>query len=366
MTVTGPVLLGDRYELKRRLASGGMAEVFLAHDRVLDRPVAVKVMRAGLEIPHAHQRFTHEARTLAQLRHPNLVTLLDAGTTEDRPFLVMELVDGQTLAERCSGHALPERQVTRIGGAIASALEHVHASGVVHRDVKPGNVLLASDGRVLLSDFGIAKLLDGSSALTQTALTLGSPPYLSPEQVRGQQVTPASDVYSLGLVLVEALTGRQAFTGPAVEAAMARLVNPPEIPAGLPGDWQGLLADMFVDDVDARPTAAEVATRLGSWTSDDAAPQITATTKDLSRRGRGPSRWPSKPRCRRPENQGQPPPARRPVALIASIAVLLLAVALIAIVVRSSSSTASKVPNDLPQRIGEPLESLHQAVEQAP
>lgn len=252
-----PTRLADRYEVLGPLGRGGMADVYRARDTALDREVAVKVLRDA-----AHSdRFRAEARTLAMLSHPGLVTVLDVGEVEGRPFLVMELVRGTTLAECCQGEQLPPDRVAAIGAQLASALSHVHGAGVLHRDVKPGNVLLADDDRVLLADFGIARLLE-AHATTDTGFTMGTAAYLSPEQVKGERVTPAADVYALGLVLLEALTGRRAYEGTPTEAASARLHRPPEVPDELGDAWHDLLVTMTSAAPEDRPDADEVRRQL--------------------------------------------------------------------------------------------------------
>ena len=219
--------LGDRYVLDELIGRGGMADVYRATDRVLDRQVAVKVLRELTEDESDRERFVAEAKTLAKLNHVGLVTVLDAGTHAGRPFLVMELIDGPNLAECCADTAMHVTRVVAVGAQVADALAHAHAIGVVHRDVKPSNIMLGRDGRVWLTDFGIARLLGDTAKHTRTGITLGSPAYLSPEQVRGQEVTLAADVYSFGLVLIETLSGERAYPQTATEAALARLTSPP-------------------------------------------------------------------------------------------------------------------------------------------
>lgn len=202
-------VLAERYELRRRLAVGGMAEVYEAHDTRLGRAVAVKVLRTDLPDPRARDRFEHEARVAAVLHHPNVVTVYDVGEEGTRPFIVMELVDGDDLADhlaRSGPRSVPE--AVRILDGVLRALEAAHAHGIVHRDVKPGNVLLGRDGRPRLADFGIAKAMAAATTdLTQAGQVIGTPRYLSPEQRRGEAATPRSDLYAAGMVLYEVLTG---------------------------------------------------------------------------------------------------------------------------------------------------------------
>ncbi|CAN5123322.1 hypothetical protein BH09ACT12_BH09ACT12_16430 [soil metagenome] len=256
-----PARLGDRYEVGPLIGRGGMADVHRAHDTVLDRDVAVKLLRDVSSVDA--RRFDEEARLLATLDHPNIVALLDAGVTDERPWIALELIEGSTLSQLMSSGPLDEQTVTRIGRDVADGLAHAHSFGVVHRDVKPSNVVLSADGSAKLADFGIARLEDASSGITLTGHTVGTAAYLSPEQVRGEPITGAGDVYALGLVLLEALSGIRTYPGPPIEAAMARLHRSPLIPTSLPPGWPGLLASMTASAPMSRPTAADVAHRLG-------------------------------------------------------------------------------------------------------
>ena len=202
-------LLADRYALGDLLGQGGMADVFRAHDGVLDREVAVKMLRDSTADGSDRTRFTSEARTLARLSHTGLVMVLDAGIEIDRPFLVMELVDGATLADRLRDGPLDIETAASVGVQVSEALAYAHERGVVHRDVKPANLLLDASGRVKLADFGIARLLGDTIRHTMTGHAIGTAAYLAPEQVQGRDVDGRSDVYSLGLVLLESITGRR-------------------------------------------------------------------------------------------------------------------------------------------------------------
>lgn len=266
MTVTDARVLGGRYTLGSPVGSGGMADVYRATDNRLGRAVAVKVLRSSSSGDGERSRFRAEARTLASLNHPSLVTLLDAGTCDEHPYLVMELVEGPSLSQALrDGSSLDPERVARVGAQIAAGLAYAHQRGVIHRDVKPGNILLAGDDRALLADFGIARLLEDDAGHTRTGDTIGSPAYLSPEQVSGDQPTAAVDVYALGLVLLECLTGVRAYVGTPVEAALARLSAAPTIPSWLDVGWRDLLVAMTCREPDRRPSAREVAAMLGSW-----------------------------------------------------------------------------------------------------
>ena len=200
------IVQGGRYRLERPLGHGGMATVYLAHDEELHRPVAIKLLAERLAgDADFRTRFLREARLAARLSHPNIVTVYDAGEAEDgRPYIVMEYVPGTTFAEL--GQIAPGEAV-ELAIQASRGLAHAHAAGLVHRDVKPQNLLLREDGTVKVADFGIARAAE-TTALTQVGTVLGTAAYLSPEQALGEQVTAAADIYSLGAVLYELLTGR--------------------------------------------------------------------------------------------------------------------------------------------------------------
>ena len=253
-------VLGERYELVRHIARGGMGDVYEAHDEVLDRRVAVKLYRAAS--PSDRGRFDAEVRLLAGLDHPTLVRVFDAGPHGDDAYVVLELVDGPPLAKVLATRgALPPAEVAALGADLADALDSIHARQVVHRDVTTSNILCDPDGRARLVDFGIARLL-GTPRVTATLTTVGTAAFMAPEQVKGEEVTPAADVYALGLVLLELLTGRRAFEGTAHEVAIARLMRDPDTTTDVPGGWRPLLAAMTSQSADDRPRAASVRDRL--------------------------------------------------------------------------------------------------------
>ncbi len=262
-----PRWLGGRYALGEIIGQGGMSTVYRSHDHQMARDVAVKVFHAGPEISDADERFRREVMVLAGLRDPGIITVFDAELDVAAPYLVTELVTGPTLSQRIRRGPLSESQVIHLGAALARTLGYVHAHGIVHRDVKPSNVLLPSVAEdpfaaPKLVDFGIAIAAD-ATRLTAVNLTLGTANYLSPEQVRGEALTPATDVYSLGLVLIEALTGQRAYPGAGLDATMARLDHPPAVPAVTSASLRAALTDMTATDPQDRPDATNVARQLG-------------------------------------------------------------------------------------------------------
>src|SRR3954453_3530114 len=252
-------LLDGRYRLGARLGSGAVAEVFRALDERLARPVAIKLFRG--DAAEELQRHEAEMRTLAHLAHPNLVTVYDAGEADGQPYLVMQLIEGDTLADELRRGPIGPDRAARDGAALADAPADGHEQGFVHRDVKPANVLIAADGRVHLADFGIARLVD-SAHVTRTGDVLGTPAYFAPEQVSGGAVGSGADVYALGLMLLECLTGQRAFEGTAMEVAMARMNRDPEIPSSVPASWHDLLRAMTAREAVDRLTASAAAEQL--------------------------------------------------------------------------------------------------------
>jgi serine/threonine protein kinase len=248
-----------------------MADVYRARDTELCRDVAIKVFRQDDGTVAELTRREREINILSGMMHPGLVGVHDAGTLvhegQPRRYLVMELVAGRTLANRLARGPMKPRQVADLGAQLADALSYVHGRSVVHRDIKPENILLTEVptlGYTLvakLADFGVAQFVDGSRITGENAV-MGTAAYISPEQARADEIGPPSDVYSLGLVLLEALRGEREYTGTPIEAALARLHRPPAIPDELPEEWRALLAAMTDDDPTMRPTAHDVAATM--------------------------------------------------------------------------------------------------------
>ena len=255
------VVLNGRYELQRRVGRGGMAEVFLARDRLLDRPVAIKILFPEFATdPSFVARFRREAQSAANLNHPNIVGVYDWGKERGTYYIVMEYIDGRSVSDilRADG-PIEAKRAAGIAAEVAAALGAAHAKGVVHRDVKPGNVLITEGGEVKVADFGIARALTHSSEenLTQTGSVMGTATYFSPEQAQGLPVDPRSDLYSLGVVLFEMATGRPPFTADSpVAIAYKHVQEPapslrervPEVPEG----YAAITAKALTKDVEQR------------------------------------------------------------------------------------------------------------------
>jgi hypothetical protein len=259
--LTGTVI-DDRYVVGSLLGSGGMAEVYRAYDRSSTSSVAIKIF-SGPGLPDDELRLQREATMLSSVECPGLIPVYASGTVSHRPYFVMREITGGTLRQRMR-EPLPPRFVARIGGQIAAVLDHVHGLGVVHRDIKPSNILLDdAEKQAYLADFGLA-LIAEVTRVTTSGVLVGTAGYLSPEQVKGSSVGPPADVYSLGLVLLECLTGRSEYPGGDAEAALARLARSPRIPIDLPLAWVSLLSAMTDMDPSRRPTAAQCARSLSA------------------------------------------------------------------------------------------------------
>ena len=266
MPSTSSNILDERYALVERIGLGGFSEVWRAHDRVLDRPVAVKLLHSGFA---GHEetlaRFRAEARHAGALSHQNIARVYDYGdpSAEHPPYLVMELIDGDSLAQVLrTGGPLDAARTMDVIAQTAAGLQAAHQAGLIHRDVKPANLLLSAAGVVKITDFGISYAA-GSAPVTRTGMIVGTPSYLAPERASGAQATEASDIYALGVVAYECLTGTPPFAGTAIEVALAHRDRPlPPLPASLPPAVAGFVADLTAKDPAVRPaSAAEVAAR---------------------------------------------------------------------------------------------------------
>jgi serine/threonine-protein kinase len=277
-----PSTVAGRYRPIARLGSGGMGTVWEAVDDRLRRPVALKV--ASTADDGLAERSRAEARALAAVHHPNVVSVLDAGIYEGRAFVVTELVRGPSLRTLMAAGPMDPDRVARLGQQLASALACAHEHGVVHRDLTPANVLVDDEsGEAKLIDFGIA-MSEHAVGLTATGLVVGTPAYLAPEQVEGRRAAAASDVYALGLVLLEALTGRRPFPGGPTATTAARLVADAPMPDDLPSAWARVLGPMTRRNPAQRPSSASAAADLAALApTTTAGPTGTPTLLDLTR-----------------------------------------------------------------------------------
>lgn len=356
-----------------------MATVHRAHDLLLGRDVALKVFPVVHGDDDALRRTRAEVLVLAALSHPGLVMLYDAGAVQhpdggQQDYLVMELVDGPTLSERLRRARLDQAQVARLGRDLAEALAVVHAQGVIHRDIKPGNILLtgpdaleadeAGGPAVKLADFGIARLVDGTR-LTVTGQALGTVVYLSPEQAGGSALAPSSDIYSLGLVLIECLTGRPAFSGTTTETAIARLVTPPQVPEDIDPALGALLQRMTRISPEDRPSADEVAAGFAGFAAlapSDRTMQVP--TADPTVAALPPKTSVDLPAPEESDEQQRRPRRTRRALLSAAVVVLLAGGGLV--VADHASSDAPSDPPTYPTvqgRLGEALTQLQESVQ---
>jgi eukaryotic-like serine/threonine-protein kinase len=353
-------LLAGRYRLLERIAAGGTGEVWRAGDEVLGREVAVKMLRqeyAG----HAETlaRFEAEARHAGRLAHPGIVRVYDYG--QDRqagaPFLVMELVDGPSLATVLAGGPLPPPRVLEMIAQVAAGLAAAHAAGLVHRDIKPANLLLAPGGTVKITDFGIASAA-GSAPITQSGMLACTPGYLAPERAQGFPAGPAGDLYSLGIVAWEALTGTPPFTGTPLEVALAHVNRDlPPLPASVPAGLAALVAAMTARNPAERPDSAAVVAQAGqlraAWPAasmaqphqggETAQSSITMVLAGIPGH-EGPSAD-----GRRRAILGKPILSRHRPAVLLTLAGLAAAGGLAAIVAAATPGTASRPPVAAPR-----------------
>ncbi|MDQ3771359.1 MAG: protein kinase [Actinomycetota bacterium] len=271
----GRRVFGGRYEARRSIGSGGMAEVFLAYDQLLDRDVAVKALDDQLaRDPHFIERFRREARTAARLSHPNIVALHDYGSTDDSYFIVMEYIEGRTVGEIIADDGpLNPARVAEIASDVAAALERAHGAGLVHRDVTSSNVMISTNGETKVTDFGIARVMDEHDQQTTAGgnTVLGTAAYISPEQAQGQDVDERTDIYSLGIVMFEMLTGRPPFMADnPLALASQHVLNDPPRPSSLndavPEELDAIVLRALAKRTDARfGSAAEMREELGRF-----------------------------------------------------------------------------------------------------
>jgi eukaryotic-like serine/threonine-protein kinase len=296
--MTGELIAG-RYELEELVGSGGMSTVYRAHDRLLERKVALKILHGRFGDDEEYvERFRREARAVAQLAHPNIVTVIDRGEDEGRQFIVFEYVEGDDLKQLIDRVGpLPIDQVVELGQQIAAALAFAHERGIVHRDVKPQNVLLDEEGRAKVTDFGIARSLDVEHGVTQTGTVLGTSNYIAPEQASGQPIDDRSDVYSFGVVLFELLTGTVPFEGESFVAVALQHINEPapsvlQGRADTPPRLARLVDAMLEKDHDARPSMDEVGAELGAVDSPETRDRTVVIPRPAQRGRRRRRAWP--------------------------------------------------------------------------
>ena len=327
--VPDPPLLFGRYRLEERLGVGGTAEVWRAQDELLDRPVALKRLHPFL-VPdeRARERFASEAHAVAGLEHPGIVGVHDVHAEDEGVAIALELLDGESLDDRLArAGALDADEAAAIAADVADALAYAHAQGIVHRDVKPGNIIVGSDGRARLLDFGIAKALDDAGAApTVTGTVMGTLRYMAPEQLRGEPVGPATDVFGLGAVLHQLLTGEPAFPVSNPAALIDAHRSGPAAIAVAPPALAALVHDALSPDPAARPTAAELATALRTGSLDETDTQPIAVPLPAGPIGAAPIAAATGARLSSPPDAQ---PARRPsrFALVVGAGTLALVLA---------------------------------------
>jgi serine/threonine protein kinase len=383
--------VGGRYRLGERIGHGGMGEVYAAQDLRLDREVALKLLRADLADQAAmRDRVLAEARLAARLTHPNVVAVLDTGEQDGRPFVVMERLSGRTLRDELAGGPFTGDRARDVGLQVLRALDAAHGLGIVHRDVKPGNVLDAGVGTWKVADFGIAKWLHADETLTGTGELLGSPSYLAPERIEGHDAGPASDLYAVGVLLYEALTGRRPYAGTdpislATQITEGRYEPLSTVLPGVDPDLAAVVERAMRRDPSERfASAGEMAQALsGEATTAEVEPPVGVTrraavapgadadgtaTVELPRLDQT-ARLPA-PRAAAPapEGVGAPPPAaaRRRWLAVAAAAITIALVTILAIAAFSGGpGTAPEGggSSGLPTRLEDALRRLEEAVQ---
>jgi hypothetical protein len=347
-----PRVLDGRYRLERVLGSGGMGTVWHGLDLRLDRPVAVKVLSGGgLSLPKAMERFGREARAVARLSHPNIVPVYDVGADDDDPYLVMELIDGSTVAQLLDDGPLALADVLGIGSQVCDGLTAAHVAGIVHRDIKPTNLIVTAAGVVKICDFGVARLLDHAD-LTESAVAMGSPKYMAPEQISGDPVDARTDLYGLGCSMYAMLTGRPPFaSGTPLSVAHQHVTAAPE-PVTMhrpevPPEVAALIADLLAKAPSARPPdAAAVQVRIAA-----AADRLAAAGPVAGARPAAPATIAVEPAARAVAGGGPSPAAaarstrRRWTvgAIAATLSAIAITVALVAVTTAERQSGARRL-----------------------
>jgi predicted Ser/Thr protein kinase len=363
----GPGSRVGRFEISGILGSGAMGSVFLAHDPNIDRPVAIKTLRsdpaAGELAREIEGRFLKEARLAGRLQHPNIVTIYEAGEDRGIYYIAMEYVDGDALSRALtSENRMSVTERIDVVRQVALALQHAHERGVLHRDIKPGNILVTRDGRVKVADFGIGKLLSGAGDMTRTGQMIGSPAYMSPEQIRGEKLDGRSDFFSLGVVLYELLTGKRPFPGDSITTLVYQILHtdPPDpttIRSDLPASTRDVFGRLLAKSPDKRPAGAVEFLRELQRVEKDASEQERTVSfalppRTAERIGPPPVAPPAEPAA---AAALPPPPAERrggrpsAASLLGAAALLLAAGALVLVWRRSERGTAvAPAPTSVP------------------